>query len=69
MSMGDVHGELPALVAGRIAGRSHPGARFVFDSTGLASTDLVAASLAYESALADPLVPRFDFTATDPSTR
>jgi len=69
MSIRDVHGELPALMAGRIAGRSRPEQRFVFDSTGLAATDLAAANLAYESTLADRGAPRFDFTATDSSTR
>jgi len=65
MSMSDVHGDLPELVAGSVAGRTDPEQRFVLDSTGLAATDLAAASLAYEAAMGDPSLPRFDFTATD----
>jgi ornithine cyclodeaminase/alanine dehydrogenase-like protein (mu-crystallin family) len=55
----DVHGELPALVAGRIPGRAAATERWIFDSTGLAATDLAAASLAYDRA--GELAPRFDF--------
>jgi ornithine cyclodeaminase/alanine dehydrogenase-like protein (mu-crystallin family) len=60
-----VHGELPALLAGRIPGRVDPSERWIFDSTGLAVTDLAAAELAYEAARADAAVPRFDFAASN----
>jgi ornithine cyclodeaminase/alanine dehydrogenase len=71
MAESDVHGELPALLAGRIVGRTDPDQRFVFDSTGLAVTDLAAAELAYEAAGSEPAVLRFDFarTSTPPSER
>lgn len=62
MTAEDVHGELPALLAGRLRGRTDPAERFVFDSTGLAAADLAAASLAYDAASGDPAVRRFDFS-------
>jgi ornithine cyclodeaminase/alanine dehydrogenase-like protein (mu-crystallin family) len=55
MSAADVHGELAAVVAGRIAGRTCADERFVFDSTGTALQDLAAAEMIYERARAhDP---------------
>ena len=50
MTEGDVHGELSAIVAGRLAGRSHPDETFVFDSTGTALQDVAAAVLVHERA-------------------
>lgn len=48
----DVHAELAAVVAGRVAGREGPGETFVFDSTGIALEDAAAAAVVYERALA-----------------
>jgi ornithine cyclodeaminase/alanine dehydrogenase-like protein (mu-crystallin family) len=64
MTADQVHGELPALLAGRSAGRTDPAERFVFDSTGLAAADLAAASLAFDASHADSGTPRFDFAST-----
>ena len=64
MTEGEVRGELPALLAGRIAGRADRHERWILDSTGLAATDLAAASLAYDKARLDASTPRFDFTAS-----
>ena len=52
MSASDIHGELAALVCGRIAGRARDDEVFVFDSTGVAVQDLAAAEMIYERARA-----------------
>lgn len=52
MTREDVHGELPALTAGRVAGRAAADEIFVFDSTGTALQDVAAAVLVYTSAIA-----------------
>ena len=69
MSTRDVRGELPALLAGRIAGRQGTEERWILDSTGLAATDLAAASLAHDAAVTDPAVPCFDFASTTTERR
>lgn len=65
MSRDDVRAELPAIVTGRSPGRTTPNERIVFDSTGLAATDLTVASLAFDAISKDPRVPRFEFAASD----
>jgi ornithine cyclodeaminase/alanine dehydrogenase-like protein (mu-crystallin family) len=52
MTEQDVHGELSAIVAGRVAGRTNPDDVFIFDSTGTALQDVAAAVLVYERAAA-----------------
>lgn len=50
MTEQSVHGELSAIVAGRVPGRTNPGQVFVFDSTGTALQDVAAAVLVYQRA-------------------
>ena len=52
MTEQDVHGELSAIVAGRLPGRTDQDEVFVFDSTGTALQDVAAAVLVYEGAAA-----------------
>jgi ornithine cyclodeaminase/alanine dehydrogenase-like protein (mu-crystallin family) len=52
MTRADVHGELSAVVAGRVPGRSTTDEVFVFDSTGTALQDVAAAVVVYAGALA-----------------
>lgn len=47
-----IHGELSAIVSGRVDGRTSQDDVFVFDSTGTALQDVAAAALVYRSALA-----------------
>jgi ornithine cyclodeaminase/alanine dehydrogenase-like protein (mu-crystallin family) len=47
MTEQDVHGELSAIVAGRVPGRTRPDQVFLFDSTGTALQDVAAAVLVY----------------------
>ena len=47
MTEQDVHGELSAIVSGRVPGRTSAGEMFVFDSTGTALQDVAAAVLVY----------------------
>ena len=49
MTEQDVHGELSAIVAGRVPGRSSRDQVFVFDSTGTALQDVAAAVLVYRT--------------------
>ena len=58
MKATDVQGELAALVAGRVAGRTSGDERWVFDSTGLSIQDLAAAEMIYERARAAGSVPQ-----------
>jgi ornithine cyclodeaminase/alanine dehydrogenase-like protein (mu-crystallin family) len=53
MTADDVHGELGDVVCRRVAARTSPDERFVFDSTGSAITDLAVADLVYQSARGD----------------
>ena len=50
MTEQDVHGELSAIVAGRVPARSSRDQVFVFDSTGTALQDVAAAVLVYRRA-------------------
>ena len=52
MTEQDIHGELSAVVSGRVAGRANREEVFVFDSTGTALQDVAAAALVYERAAA-----------------
>jgi len=52
MSERDVHGELSAVVAGRVPGRIGADEVFIFDSVGTALQDVAAASVIYRRALA-----------------
>jgi alanine dehydrogenase len=52
MTTADVHGELSAIVAGRLPGRTSDEQVVVFDSTGTALQDVAAAVLVYRNALA-----------------
>lgn len=52
LSRADVHGELAAVVAGRVRGRASREEVTVFDSTGIGVEDAAAAALAYERAVA-----------------
>jgi ornithine cyclodeaminase/alanine dehydrogenase-like protein (mu-crystallin family) len=47
-----VHAELGEIAAGAKRGRSSPGERTLFDSTGTALQDVAAAALVYERAVA-----------------
>jgi len=58
MTEADVHGELSAVVSGRVPGRLRDDDVFVFDSTGTALQDVAAAVLIYERAAADRNVAR-----------
>jgi ornithine cyclodeaminase/alanine dehydrogenase-like protein (mu-crystallin family) len=51
MAASDVHGELAAVVSGRVAGRTRGDEVFVFDSTGTAVQDVAAAIVVYQRAL------------------
>lgn len=53
MSEQDVHGELAAVVAGRVPGRRNQHEVFIFDSTGTALQDVAAAIVVYERAAAE----------------
>jgi alanine dehydrogenase len=55
--------ELAEIVCGRVAGRVGDADIVVFDSTGVAATDLAAASMLYERARAAGIAPRFGFNA------
>jgi ornithine cyclodeaminase/alanine dehydrogenase-like protein (mu-crystallin family) len=59
MTPASIHGELRAVVSGRIAGRTSPDQIFVFDSTGMAIEDLAAADLVFAHASRDENAPRF----------
>jgi ornithine cyclodeaminase/alanine dehydrogenase-like protein (mu-crystallin family) len=50
MTEQDIHGELSAIVAGRVPGRTSRDQVFVFDSTGTALQDVAAAILIYRRA-------------------
>ena len=59
----DVYAELSEIVAGRKPGRTSGDEIIVFDSTGVAIEDAVAAVAVYEKALSDETAKRFDFAA------
>ena len=63
MTAADVHGELGAVIAGTIPGRTSDSEITVFDSTGTALQDTAATILAYERATRSGAGQVFDFGA------
>ena len=63
MSKEDVYGELCEIIAGKKPGRVNPDETIVFDSTGIAMEDAVAAVVVYEKARASRLGTSFNFAA------
>jgi alanine dehydrogenase len=63
MTKADVHAELGEVIAGRKPGREIQEEVIVFDSTGTALQDVVAAAIVYEKALADGGATVLDFAA------
>lgn len=63
MRKGDVYGELCEIVAGHKIGRDVDDEIIVFDSTGVAIEDAVAAAAVYEKALANGIGTDFDFAS------
>ena len=61
MQREDVYAELGEIVAGKKPGRTGDEEIIVFDSTGVAFEDAVAAATVYERALAKGIGTRFDF--------
>jgi ornithine cyclodeaminase/alanine dehydrogenase len=59
----NVYAELSEIVAGRKPGRTSDDEIFVFDSTGVAIEDAIAAVAVYEGARGDQTGTRFDFAA------
>jgi ornithine cyclodeaminase/alanine dehydrogenase-like protein (mu-crystallin family) len=62
MTRSDVHGELGAIVAERIAGRESEDEIIVFDSTGTALEDVAAAAYVYRKAVSANRGMRVDFS-------
>jgi len=60
MRIEEVHGDLATVLAGRCPGRTDDEQVFVFDSTGVAITDLAAAELIHELLHDDPQALRLD---------
>ena len=63
MKRENVHAELAEIVAGRKLARTGPDEITIFDSTGIALEDAVAAVAVYEKAFAEQNATRFDFAA------
>ncbi len=63
MERGNVYAELSEIVAGRKPGRTRPDEIIVFDSTGVAIEDAIAAATVYEKAIAGTSDNRFSFAA------
>jgi ornithine cyclodeaminase/alanine dehydrogenase-like protein (mu-crystallin family) len=61
MNKEDVHAELPEIVAGQKPGRIDPEEIIIFDSTGVAIEDAVAAAAIYEKARAANIGTHFKF--------
>ncbi|MBC7929854.1 MAG: ornithine cyclodeaminase family protein [Rubrivivax sp.] len=59
----DVHAELGDVIAGRRPGRTSPDEIIIFDSTGTALQDVVAAAIVYERAVSAGAGIRLNFTA------
>jgi ornithine cyclodeaminase/alanine dehydrogenase-like protein (mu-crystallin family) len=57
----DVYAELSEIVAGKKPGRTSADEITVFDSTGIALEDAVAAVAVYHKALKEKTLRRFDF--------
>ena len=62
MAKGDVYAELAEIVAGRKPGRTAADETFIFDSTGVAIEDAVAAAAVYEKALETGAGSHFEFS-------
>jgi alanine dehydrogenase len=63
MRKGDVYAELCEIVAGQKIGRVTDDEIIVFDSTGMAIEDAIAAAAVYETALANGIGTVCDFAA------
>lgn len=63
MEKGDVYAELSEIVAGRKPGRTSDAEIIVFDSTGIALEDAIAAVAVYKQALAGQTARPFQFAA------
>ncbi len=63
MQKGDVYAELSEIVAGHKPGRTSNDEIIIFDSTGVAIEDAVAATVVYEKARAAAVGSFFDFAA------
>jgi ornithine cyclodeaminase/alanine dehydrogenase-like protein (mu-crystallin family) len=63
MERGNVYAELSEIVAGRKSGRTRPDEIIVFDSTGVAIEDAIAAATDYEKSMAGTSDKRFSFAA------
>jgi alanine dehydrogenase len=63
MERGNIYAELSEIVAGRKPDRPHADEIIVFDSTGVAIEDAIAAVTVYEKALAGTIEHRFSFAA------
>jgi ornithine cyclodeaminase/alanine dehydrogenase-like protein (mu-crystallin family) len=59
----DVYAELCEIIAGQKIGRVADDEIIVFDSTGVAIEDAIAAAAVYERALANGIGTRFNFAA------
>ena len=59
----DVYAELSEIVAGQRPGREDDDEIIIFDSTGVAIEDAVAAAVVYEKARAGSIGSYFDFAA------
>jgi alanine dehydrogenase len=63
MERGNIYAELSEIVAGRKPGRTHADEIIVFDSTGVAIEDAIAAVTVYKKAIAGTMDNRFCFAA------
>ena len=63
MQKGDVYAELSEIIAGHKPGRTSDDEIIVFDSTGVAIEDAVAAAAVYEKARAGGIGSDFAFAA------
>jgi len=63
MERGNIYAELSEIVAGRKPGRTHADEIIVFDSTGVAIEDAIAAMTIYQKAMAGTIGNCFSFAA------
>jgi alanine dehydrogenase len=56
-----VHAELGEIISGRKPGRESPEEIIIFDSTGTALQDVVAAAIVYEKAITNATCPKINF--------
>jgi alanine dehydrogenase len=61
LTQADVHSELCEVVAGTKVGRESPEEVIIFDSTGMALQDVVAAAVVYEKAVGSNKGQRINF--------